>query len=198
MRDVFVVGDNILSPLGATTSENVEAIKALRTGVNRHTGFMGSTAEVQASLFKNSEGPGNQDLSTFTRFEKILVMSIETALEKTSVDLKDPRTILVLTSTKGNISLLEEGLPAENRSHAISLPASADKIARWFGHPHTPVLVSNACISGLAAMIVAKRLIQSGKADHAVVAGADVITRFVQSGFASFQVLSPEICMPFD
>ncbi|HMG11467.1 MAG TPA: beta-ketoacyl synthase N-terminal-like domain-containing protein, partial [Mucilaginibacter sp.] len=34
--------------------------------------------------------------------------------------------------------------------------------------------------------------------DHAVVTGADVISKFVLSGFQSFQAISPELCKPFD
>ena len=33
-----------------------------------------------------------------------------------------------------------------------------------------------------------------GQYDHAVVAGADVITRFVLSGFQSFQAVSSSVC----
>lgn len=47
-------------------------------------------------------------------------------------------------------------------------------------------------------MLVAKRLIQLGKYDHAIVSGADLISRFVQSGFESFQAISDVVCKPFD
>ena len=42
------------------------------------------------------------------------------------------------------------------------------------------------------------RLIQSGQYENAVVAGADVISKFVLSGFQSFQAISDEPCKPFD
>ena len=42
------------------------------------------------------------------------------------------------------------------------------------------------------------RLIQSGQYENAVIAGADVITKFVLSGFQSFQAVSPGLCKPFD
>ena len=45
----------------------------------------------------------------------------------------------------------------------------------------------------LAALGVGKRLINPAKYDHAIVAGADLITRFIQSGFDSFQALSNEV-----
>jgi 3-oxoacyl-[acyl-carrier-protein] synthase-1 len=42
------------------------------------------------------------------------------------------------------------------------------------------------------------RLIQSGQYENVVVAGADVITKFILSGFQSFQAVSPQPCRPFD
>ena len=47
-------------------------------------------------------------------------------------------------------------------------------------------------------MITGMRLIQSGQYDHAVIAGADVISKFVLSGFQSFQAVSQGLCKPFD
>jgi 3-oxoacyl-[acyl-carrier-protein] synthase-1 len=42
------------------------------------------------------------------------------------------------------------------------------------------------------------RLLQGGRYKHAVIAGADVISKFIVSGFESFQALSSAICRPFD
>src|SRR6185436_18114346 len=61
-----------------------------------------------------------------------------------------------------------------------------------------PVVVSNACISGLLAIIIGYRLIQSCQYDQAVVVGADEISKFVLSGFESFQAISSVPCKPFD
>ena len=78
-------------------------------------------------------------------------------------------------------------------------PASAAlQVSRYFGNPNTPLVVSNACISGLAAQIEAMRALDAGEFDFAVVIGADVVGRFVISGFQSLKALSPEQCRPFD
>jgi 3-oxoacyl-[acyl-carrier-protein] synthase-1 len=60
------------------------------------------------------------------------------------------------------------------------------------------VLISNACISGLTALITGKRLIESGRFKNVVVAGADLVTRFVYSGFNAFHAISNEACKPYD
>lgn len=78
-------------------------------------------------------------------------------------------------------------------------PASAAmQVSRYFGNPNTALVVSNACISGLAAQIEAMRLLDSGTYDYAIVIGADVVGRFVISGFQSLKALSAEQCRPFD
>jgi len=198
MDNVYVVADNIFSPLGKTTAENYDALMEGKSGVRKHSNFPGSSSEVYASIFDQEQVDHAEVPADFTRFEKILALSIQAALVASDVDLRDARTVLVISSTKGNINMLEEEQTPEHLRHTVALTTSARKIADWFGHSGTPVIVSNACISGLAALLVGKRLIQAGIADHAVVAGADVITRFVQSGFESFQALSPEVCRPFD
>ena len=56
------------------------------------------------------------------------------------------------------------------------LGVSARKVCAHFGNPNPPVVVSNACISGLCAQIEAMRLLEGGFYDYAVVAGAAVFS----------------------
>src|SRR6185436_6895136 len=71
-------------------------------------------------------------------------------------------------------------------------------VAEYFGFTNQPVIISNACISGVLAIITGMRLLRTGQYENAVIAGADVITKFILSGFESFQALSSNICKPFD
>jgi 3-oxoacyl-[acyl-carrier-protein] synthase-1 len=47
------------------------------------------------------------------------------------------------------------------------------------------------------AVSVAKRMIQTDKYDNFVVVGADLFSKFVFSGFQSFQAVSPNPCKPY-
>jgi 3-oxoacyl-[acyl-carrier-protein] synthase-1 len=132
----------------------------------------------------------------YTRFEQICILSVAKALQNSFVDIKSPRTILILSTTKGNIELLSNvGGFSPDR---VYLWKAANIIADYFGAQNRPIVVSNACISGLSAILLAKRLITSKKYDHAVVVGADVVSKFIVSGFQSFMSLSPMPCKPFD
>jgi 3-oxoacyl-[acyl-carrier-protein] synthase-1 len=199
MKDIFVVSDNIFSPLGTTTAENFSRLKAGVSAVLRHDRPEMADEPFYASLFDagmDAGGPYTADATgAYTKFEQLLLASISDALETGDVDPKDPRTILILSTTKGNISLLETGIEDPAR---IALSTSARLIADHFHFANTPVVISNACISGILALVTAMRLISAGSYDMAVVAGADIISKFVLSGFGSFQAISPGPCRPFD
>lgn len=199
MKDIFVVSDNIFSPLGTTTAENFSRLKAGVSAVSRHERPEMADEPFYAALFDpavEASGPYTAAATgSYTKFEQLLLASISDALKTGGVDPKDPRTLLILSTTKGNISLLETGIEDPAR---IALSTSARLIAGHFHFVNTPIVISNACISGILGLVTAMRLINSGSYDTAVIAGADVISRFVLSGFGSFQAISPGLCRPFD
>jgi 3-oxoacyl-[acyl-carrier-protein] synthase I len=209
MKDIFVVSDNIFSPLGSTTAENFSRLKAGVSAVRRHDRPEMAGEPFYAALFDAGMTYGGPyadsgTTGTYTKFEQLLLASISDALESGNIDPRDPRMILILSTTKGNISLLEtdagEGGAGANLAldRRIALSTSARLIADHFHFVNTPIVISNACISGILALVTAMRLISAGSYDMAVVAGADVISRFVLSGFGSFQAISPGPCRPFD
>jgi len=194
-QDVFVVADNIISPLGKTTAENFSQLKNGVSGVKEHHSAM-SPVPFFASLFDADEQLFQN--SNYTKFEQLLIASIAGALHETDIDIKNKNTILIISSTKGNISLLEDETFGPDLTNRISLSSSAKIVADYFGFQHTPVVVSNACISGVLGILTGMRLLRSGQYENAVIAGADVISKFILSGFQSFQALSPTRCKPFD
>jgi 3-oxoacyl-[acyl-carrier-protein] synthase I len=196
---IYIVSDNIISPLGMTTAANFKLLSGGLSGIGLHTDPAISDQPFYASLLPKKEtflsGPAP---STYTKFEELLIASMEDALQKTSVDIRDKKTVLIISSTKGNISLLETAAFNPASAGRLTLHDSAKRIAAHFQHPNKPIIVSNACISGLLALLTAFRLIQSGQYEHAVVSGCDIITRFIFSGFQSFQAISELPCKPFD
>jgi len=125
-----------------------------------------------------------------TLLERMLFTAAKPIVEK---HLPTARTALVLGTTKGNVSFLKERRTAEAR-----LPVLARKMAKALDFQTEPVIVSQACVSGLLALSVAKRLIQTGQYDDAVVLAGDVVSEFVVSGFQAFQAMSLDPCRPYD
>lgn len=192
---VYIIADNILSPLGQTTVENLAALKEGRSGVKQHN-LAYSADTIAASLFED----GNQTIidKNYSKFENLLLLSISKAIVNNEQIVTDKKTVLIISSTKGNISLLETESPNEELNTRVALHSSAQLVAGYFGFKNQPIVVSNACISGVLAILTGIRLIQSGVYENAVVAGADVVSQFVVSGFQSFRALSDMICKPFD
>lgn len=193
MKEVFVVADNVVSPVGKTAAENFEQLKKGVSGIQQYNHLSEQTA--YAALFKKDAFTNN---NTYTKFEQLLIESVKDALAQTNFDFTNNKTIFILSSTKGNISLLETETYNEELKEKISLSHSAKVVADHFKFSNKPLIVSHACISGVLALTTALRLLSSGLYENAIVTGADIITKFVFSGFASFQAISNEPCKPFD
>lgn len=181
---IIKVSDNIISPLGRTTEENYSAVLRGESKLAVHA-YPGMKESFMASLFDN------RDIT----FEGLIISSIEEALSHCDIDIKSKDTIIIISSTKGNIQLLEQNPQIQD---SIRLGYSAKEIAKHFGNPNNPYVVSNACISGLAAQVLALRLLESGEYKNAIISGADIQSKFIVSGFQCLKALSPKECRPFD
>ncbi|MEI7727140.1 MAG: beta-ketoacyl synthase N-terminal-like domain-containing protein [Bacteroidota bacterium] len=209
MKPVYVLNDNIITSLGLTTAENIMAIETGTIGIHTVDDPLLYPHPVQLSLVdtgrlnaKFSEvlalNQKNTPAGSFTRLEKMLIISIHDALTNSAVVLENPRTMLVISTTKGNIDLLENRYKAIFSHKRLYLWELGRIIQQFFGFVNPPLIISNACISGIVALMAATRFLQSGAYDHAVVTGGDISSEFVISGFQSFQAISPEPCKPFD
>ncbi|MBX3253834.1 MAG: beta-ketoacyl synthase [Chitinophagaceae bacterium] len=201
MKPVYIIADNITSPIAASSEENFALLQENASGIRQHRHPAFSPVPFYASLFGNDpflDAIGMHNKEQYTKFEKLLIASVADALQRSEVSPAEDKAILILSSTKGNISLLETEQQDESLKKRLSLHHSAKLLANHFHFVQAPVVVSHACISGLVAIITGMRLLQSGKYDHAIVAGADIITKFVLSGFQSFHAVSDAPCKPFD
>ncbi len=188
--------NNIISPLGWTSEENYRNVVAGETGITIQTNTELSdvtfpVASIHDDIFQKKLEE-NPDLENYSRLEQLSILSLKQIISE--VDVKDAKTGFVLSTTKGNVDYLKN-----NKSDSgLYLGKTAQNIADYFGFVNTPHVISNACISGLAAIVFAKRMIVSGVYDKVVLLGADILSKFIVSGFQSFQSLSPEPCKPYD
>ncbi len=197
---VIIDSGNIISSLGFSAETNYNNLLAGKIGLKELNDEKISSQPFQTSMINNdnlqAEFSKIADIKSYTKFEKICILSVSKALENSEIDPKSPKTIFILSTTKGNIDLLNENSRFDYQR--IYLWKAAEIITRFFGAVNKPVTVSNACISGVSAVILAKRLIDAKKYDNAVIVGADIISRFVVAGFQSFLSLSTKPCRPFD
>jgi 3-oxoacyl-[acyl-carrier-protein] synthase-1 len=194
----YLTSDNIITSLGLDTGEIICAIEQYKTGIlNREEYKHLTKAPISLADFEkiNSELAVQFPETSFTRFESICTLSIFKALCKKPIETSSGRTLFILSTTKGNIELLNT---RELQGKNLQLYSTAFKISQLFGFANAPVIICNACISGVLALILAKRYIDSGKYDTVVVTGADVVSEFIVAGFESFKSMSEKPCKPFD
>ncbi len=202
MKDIFIVADNIISPLGFTTEENYSNIKNGLSGIKKINSPIPPYEPLYLSkiddklLAEKSISIINPD--NYTRVEKLLILSISDTLKQTKVDVKGNDFFMIISTTKGNIDLLEEENKDKFPKDRVYLWSLANTLQEYFKTIHKPLILSNACISGVNALVSASRLIRSGAYKHVLVAGVDIVSPFVVSGFQSFKAISSEPCKPFD
>ncbi len=196
--EIFLQEDSIISPLGFTTSANIEAIKKGKSGLKFHSnprfqegGFYAGIIDPELLATQFSE---IGDSIKFTKLEQMMLLATHRVLKNNNhIDIST--TALIISSTKGNIGLLDN--PQNFPKERISLNSLSKVIQEFFGFKLKPIIVSNACISGGLAVSIGKRFIQSGKFNAAIVVAGDQVSDFVTSGFQSFQALSNAPCKPF-
>jgi 3-oxoacyl-[acyl-carrier-protein] synthase-1 len=129
-----------------------------------------------------------------TRLEKMFLVSLSDTISSSNIELTS-RVGLIISTTKGNIDVLEKNNPfSEER---VYLHVLGEKIKNFFGFKNEAIVLSNACVSGVLAVAAAKRLITQDRYDHVFLVGGDLVTPFILSGFNSFQALSDEPCRPY-
>ena len=186
---ISVLSTNITSPLGFTTEQNYRAVLSGGSVLKRHEGLWGLPEPFAASLF-SEELRAALAIDGHTFFESIAIRSIREALTHTRLDVASERVVLIVSTTKGNVEHLDT--PHYYPSEA------AQAIAQAIGLTTKPIVVCNACVSGLSAQLLADRLLSEGIYDYAIVVGAEVQSKFIVSGFQSLKAVSEEPCRPFD
>lgn len=179
--------------MGFTTEENFQALRLGKTALRHFDSADGIPFPFTASLFTKEQIDGLKE-ENLTRFESLAYHSIMSAITS-HPEIISERTVLVLSSTKGNVGVLQD---TENDKNIINLGEAARKISDKIGLSQSPIVVSNACISGVSAIILATRLIDADKTDNVIVCGVDEQSPFIISGFESLKALSESECRPFD
>lgn len=129
-----------------------------------------------------------------SRLERMMIRVIEEV--KPGIDMTSERTAMLFSTTKGNIANL--GIECPEEGSDVYLHKMASRVCKAVGFVRKPIVVSNACISGVVAVVLAQRLINAGRYDDIIVVGGDEMTEFTTSGFMAFKSVSEQPCRPYD
>ncbi|TXH37790.1 MAG: beta-ketoacyl-[acyl-carrier-protein] synthase family protein [Rhodospirillaceae bacterium] len=116
------------------------------------------------------------------------------------------RIAVILGTSTGGIAEGEAAYAGVKQTHRWpndftyrqqELGTLADFSARILGLTGPAYVVATACSSSGKAFASARRLIQAGFCDAAVVGGADTLCRMTVNGFGSLEAVSGGLCNPF-
>lgn len=209
---VYIAGTSMITPLGEGVGKNFSAILRGESGVTgttdpRITQSALTAGIIPEEVYVNVRERLGARAKSLTRTEiftcgclKSLIHSLPQELQTA---LGNGRTGIVAATAKGNISALEGRcgsgpfLPSDDDKVLFSSMTSC--ISEFSGVREPDIrIISNACISGVSALVAARRMLLVGDYDMVIVVGADTQNRFITSGFASFKSLSQELCRPYD
>ncbi|MCP2026478.1 3-oxoacyl-[acyl-carrier-protein] synthase-1 [Flavobacterium sp. HSC-32F16] len=198
LREIYITQTNCITPLGFDVESNVEAILRGDSGIQLHNDISLMPNSFYASIISDEKiNSAFAKISTeikYSRLEKMMILALEPIVKNSGVELNS-KTAFILSTTKGNVTALaNDSQESFNNAH---LDVLAKNISDFFGFKTQPIVVSNACVSGILAVSVAKRMIQSELYDHVFVVAGDEVSEFVLSGFNAFQAMSDLPCKPY-
>lgn len=139
------------------------------------------------------EETGEEGLS---RLENKLLRCCEAVLEKGKVGVEARRKLgFIFASTKGNIDAL--GQPGATHDE-VSLTGTTERLAARLGIAGGVATVSQACISALSALILARKWLLFEGYEQVLVCAGDELGTFICEGFASLKSLDSGQAKPFD
>ncbi len=198
---IYANASAAICPSGLSADEIVSNIRQGKVAVAEHTFYDWKPEQGKAWIAaftadQRKSISGGSDLR-LPFFDQLLAAVGSAVLNNCKDFINKQRTRLIVSATKGNIAMLDR------QRDAVVIPDlflhhSADRLAKHLKIETDPVVVSHACISGLLAILTGRRLLETNQCDHVIVVAADVISRFVISGFQSLQALASGPCKPFD
>ncbi|KAF2328355.1 beta-ketoacyl-[acyl-carrier-protein] synthase family protein [Flavobacterium nitrogenifigens] len=198
LREIYITETNCITPLGFDVESNISAILRGDSGIQLHSDVSLMPNPFYASIISNEKiNNAFAKISTetkYSRLEKMMILALEPIIKNSNVELNS-KTAFILSTTKGNVTALKDN--SEESFNSAHLDVLAQNVADFFKFQTQPIVVSNACVSGILAVSVAKRMIQSELYDNIFVVAGDEVSEFVLSGFNAFQAMSELPCKPY-
>jgi 3-oxoacyl-[acyl-carrier-protein] synthase-1 len=198
LREIYITETNCITPLGFDVESNISAILRGDSGIQLHNDVSLMPNPFYASIISDEKiNSAFSKISTetkYSRLEKMMILALEPIIKNSNVELNS-KTAFILSTTKGNVTALAND--SEESFNNAHLDVLAKNVADFFGFQTQPIVVSNACVSGILAVSVAKRMIQSELYDNIFVVAGDEVSEFVLSGFNAFQAMSDLPCKPY-
>lgn len=198
LREIYITETNCITPLGFDVESNIEAILRGDSGIQLQNDISLMPNPFYASIISDEKiNSAFAKISTetqYSRLEKLMILALDPIIKNAGVEFNS-KTAFILSTTKGNVTALKNN--SEESFNNAHLDVLAKNVADFFQFQTQPIVVSNACVSGILAVSIAKRMIQSELYDNVFVIAGDEVSEFVLSGFNAFQAMSELPCKPY-
>ena len=201
MRKVFITGIGSISSLGLTVEEQLTSLRNARSGIGRATHFQSvytgqlPFAEINASDEELKKQTECSELGV-TRTTLIALKAFQEAVTDggfSCQQLSNPRTAFISSSTVGGMCYTDSlYTDANNKGETSEFYASYEgsnhtlQIVKRYNLRGYTDTINTACSSSANAILLGTRLIQSGRADRAIVGGADCLLCVVAQGVGQY------------
>lgn len=211
MSKIVVTGIGIISPLGNSLHENRTALQQGKCAL----GSMEFTPSLYASKlpfgevkWSNAALAQKHGISQLgiTRTTLLALEAFEQAVKDAQLSTAELQTAAFINGTTvggmcASDTLYQDANVNEVGSdylNAYDLGSVALFIQNKYGIKGITNTFNTACSSSANAIMYGARLLQHGLAERVVVGGAESLAKFTINGFNSLNILSAEVCRPFD
>lgn len=211
---VFVTGYGMISAIGLNKADHWNALQNQQSGLSKaqyiNSKYVEQMPLGEVKKSNNQLRAGiNFDLpESVTRTELLAFIAFQEAVQQSGLssdEIASFDTSLISASTVGGMCMTDELYDDANflkeKSPFVSSYGPAVhtmRLAEFYNIKGYTDTINTACSSSANAVMIGMKLIQSGKANRVIVGGADSLAKFTINGFNSLQILSNDICRPFD
>jgi 3-oxoacyl-[acyl-carrier-protein] synthase-1 len=208
--ELFVTDCGVIAPLGRGKEAVAQGLLAgSQRGIVAREDLLPARA-VEVGAIQDSFAPLPIALAAYdsrnNRLMQAVLAEIAVAVENAKSRYGRDRIAVILGTSTSGIADGEDALLNYRRNGAWSprfdyrmqeTGSLAEFAARSLDLTGPAYTVATACSSSAKVFASARRLIQAGLVDAAVVGGADTLCRMTLNGFASLEALSKGRCNPF-
>ncbi|MCE7070484.1 beta-ketoacyl-[acyl-carrier-protein] synthase family protein [Dyadobacter sp. CY327] len=205
---VRITGMGIVSAIGLTVAENLQALMESRSGIEP-VQFLREAEGLLVGEVKMSNEALQQALDTGPKgISRTSLLGLKAAKEAwgDNKHVSGLRTGIISATSVGGMDRTEDFYksylagtnPDFNILKTHDSGSTTERIAAELGISGYINTLSTACSSGANAIMLGARLLLNGKLDRVLVGGSDAITRFTINGFRSLMIYDDAWCRPFD
>jgi 3-oxoacyl-[acyl-carrier-protein] synthase II len=204
---VVVTGVGSFSAIGKNSDEMAQSLRAGRSGIGPITLFDTANLKVRHAAEINYDPNAcfsAEEQAHLDRTTQFALIAAREAVADSKLDFSQlaPERIALITGVCSGAFPLPDvaDMPEVDRaireiSHVRTVQTA--KVAKELNIHGLQASISTACASSTTALAYAFELLQAGKADVALVGGADGLLYLTFAGFYALGAMPPEPCSPF-